>query len=853
MFDSTSGDRVSLGRPKGMHNQSSMDADFLHSISSSITQSLHQQIGDIDSNQLFLLQTAFRSLDSFFSTAQVGSQHPHDSVANKILSSTRTEVKTSSYDISKLSALVESSKREGEGMVGAVQLEVLEALLRSQNELRSAQMRVDILEMMQGQALSSSGAGSFGELGDDADEAKESPKDEYLTELSKVPFSEETIDTPEVAGNEKTQSLSMLVSHLPVASVAFDSILAELSILKACLSERASTDFPLGFFLENSNVAVVQSFVRTASAEEKLALDLSPAQSSRKEADTGSKNSQQPFVSLSDMLKDLQRCCSLLSHSTSIKTEDTVEHEKLLAVLAAQEERLAEYRTLVEQTEIERNEFMSMSVELQVLRERNQRISKEEITTRSLETKNNELSRQVKKLEEKLKELQEKNFSVDEVSMKEEERNIEIKNISQQHSARVDTMKLENERLSKENQRLKNAIQVSEQRVMGALQDQMTLHHQLQQMEEEAVAAKANITKLTREYEELRIARNYKEESDHKARELQREINKRDLELIEIREAANLSQKYQEELANAEKVIETLENKLSEYSIELERGRVAISQLDNYREQIRVKTKENRDMSLHIHALETQLKDVPYLQNRFTEVSDELQDCKVKLEKMPAVLSEMSRLRGSSRASVKALVEQDKQLAQLKHRVKLLEKETAVLRNDNRSMQDVEAKLKDANTEISRLMGMVAEVSTLKAGVKHAEEEKKQYEGQYKKMRKFIRQSTVAGITSGPSTPINSGMMKSVMSFGGSANTFSATINETNDPESQLDASSVASVTSEQADLAGGYSEALSRNSGHNNNIPFSQAEVSSGDDGGAGKTAVKSALNDIFAGTVKQ
>ena len=86
------------------------------------------------------------------------------------------------------------------------------------------------------------------------------------------------------------------------------------------------------------------------------------------------------------------------------------------------------------------------------------------------------------------------------------------------------------------------------------------------------------------------------------------------------------------------------------------------------------------------------------------EITDELQECKIKIEKLPILLAEVARLRGSSRAAVKALNEQDKIIADLKTRVKVLERESNKLRADNRSMQDIEMKLKEANAEIARLM-----------------------------------------------------------------------------------------------------------------------------------------------------
>ena len=65
---------------------------------------------------------------------------------------------------------------------------------------------------------------------------------------------------------------------------------------------------------------------------------------------------------------------------------------------------------------------------------------------------------------------------------------------------------------------------------------------------------------------------------------------------------------------------------------------------------------------------------------------------------------------------MKALQEQDKILNQLKQRITLLERDNAMLKNDNRSMQDLEIKLKEANNEIKRLMSMVTEVNNLKKG-----------------------------------------------------------------------------------------------------------------------------------------
>lgn len=192
-----------------------------------------------------------------------------------------------------------------------------------------------------------------------------------------------------------------------------------------------------------------------------------------------------------------------------------------------------------------------------------------------------------------------------------------------------------------------------------------------------------------------------------------KEIGKKDVELTDARDSTALVNKYHQEVLNYERVIETLEQKVSEYSVELEKGSVAQNQLENYREQLRIKTQENRDLSLHIHSIETQLKDMPYLLSRMNELSNELKEAKIKCEKIPSLLAEISRLRGSNRASIKALSEQDKVFSQIKSRLKVVEKENAVLTNERYGVKEIENKLNDANQEINRLMTIVSIISIL--------------------------------------------------------------------------------------------------------------------------------------------
>lgn len=111
---------------------------------------------------------------------------------------------------------------------------------------------------------------------------------------------------------------------------------------------------------------------------------------------------------------------------------------------------------------------------------------------------------------------------------------------------------------------------------------------------------KTTITKLTRELEEQRALRNFKEDAERRIFELQKDNAKKEVEFAEAKETALLANKYHNDLIIAERAIETLEQKVAEYGVELEKGYVAVNQLENYREQLRMKTKEMRVSAFYL-------------------------------------------------------------------------------------------------------------------------------------------------------------------------------------------------------------------------------------------------------------
>ena len=121
--------------------------------------------------------------------------------------------------------------------------------------------------------------------------------------------------------------------------------------------------------------------------------------------------------------------------------------------------------------------------------------------------------------------------------------------------------------------------------------------------------------------------------------------------------------------------------------------------------------------------MDLKVKDKEQIKVANKELSRELAEYKVKIDKVPGLLAEIARLRGSSRASVKALSEQDKYLLECKQRIKelgirhihinnfiiliitiiFIERSNSKLLNDLRLFKDADTKLKDVTKQLESL------------------------------------------------------------------------------------------------------------------------------------------------------
>jgi hypothetical protein len=134
-------------------------------------------------------------------------------------------------------------------------------------------------------------------------------------------------------------------------------------------------------------------------------------------------------------------------------------------------------------------------------------------------------------------------------------------------------------------------------------------------------------------------------------------------------------------------------------------------------------------------------------------MEEEIGMYKNKVEKIPALVSEVARLRGSSRATSKALDDQDKQLNEYKKSSATFDRENSRLKADLRRHVDNEVKYQDAQEHMGKFKTFLSTPSgdskTGRGAVVEEEEAQlstsaKSLPGDYKKIRKMMRASIVA-------------------------------------------------------------------------------------------------------------
>jgi len=545
-----------------------------------------------------------------------------------------------------------------------------------------------------------------------------------------------SISSGEDSNHSKNKFSSSCFDGLMVEDIKtsqkFEEILQELQHVECQIADRSHHDYAFGLLLDDPLIIISESKKQCLSNDEN-GVDLL-------------------FQDVKQKFKELQSIH--LGNLEGLKFQNV---QQLESAQQFHKQSLLQHKH--EQIESEHSELLKLTLEVQILREQNILLLKQQQENSSLMEKNRELHQLVLSLQDasvagklsadvsakganqlatstKHGDLRASSDNKDEQYHQLKEQYQKILNQSQHLQQQYDS-------LCKENSRAKSTIQQTESQIKSILHDSLVLHQQIHSLQEENSNQSNKILQLTQQCHDAAHFKQLWHDQEKQILELNRELMKKDVRIQELEENMTLVDKYHSDLLQAERTIETLETKISECAVELEKGLIVNNQLSKLRDVVQRKSNENNNLMMKIYQLEHSNQDIPYYTSRIQEMVEEISDMKIKIEKIPGLLAEIARLRGSSRAALRSLSEQDKLLVNYKNRIKSLEKENFLLKQDNQSLQDLESKLKDSNNEIKRLMNILNEIQAMKMNAKNVEEEKKVMEGQYKKMRKFMRQSVL--------------------------------------------------------------------------------------------------------------
>ncbi len=189
--------------------------------------------------------------------------------------------------------------------------------------------------------------------------------------------------------------------------------------------------------------------------------------------------------------------------------------------------------------------------------------------------------------------------------------------------------------------------------------------------------------------------------------------------LLEARAEASQAAKLREELNLCESRVAKLIAAASEAEIEGESRLTSKQEIDELRQTLQQKTREIRELTLNLKSHERKSSEIKTIQNRLEQCQDEMNRYKIKVEQCAPMLAEVARLRGSARAAVRSLQEQDKMITTLEENSKQLRSKVTELTEKLSKYENVEVKLIEAETECHRLTELVStDIPVLKEKLK---------------------------------------------------------------------------------------------------------------------------------------
>lgn len=393
---------------------------------------------------------------------------------------------------------------------------------------------------------------------------------------------------------------------------------------------------------------------------------------------------------------------------------DEEAHTQLREAERRHAEKDAELRQLEEHIRPERARSFETSIELQMCKEDLKRLQIENLNAQHIYKKlaavqndNKDLTNQLAEMRRKVDNLQEMLLAGDPThSHLEETARLKAQISDQQH---------ERDRMQKENNRLENAFSSSNLRMRETLHKNQAQQKLLHATQDELEESRAYAAKLTGEITSLKGQLQGMAELERRVRLLDKTLEARSKELESSREEAKLIARLKQELGGCFERIVDLEDKLNAASITADLADSHVKSLEEEKSLLRAAQRENLDLRTDKVTLEQKLRDLQRLEETFHQCHAENSELRLKVERLPALVGMVAKLKASSRASVYALREQDRVVEQFNREKTALTKDNQTLRAALEQRRDVEAKLREREEEVeTKYIPLAAEVVRLR-------------------------------------------------------------------------------------------------------------------------------------------
>ena len=346
-----------------------------------------------DKTQLFLLNTAFKSLKSFFNLTIVKNEE------SNLSSEQVTKIENIAKELKKFNFHYDrgtSSNEDDEQLTGSAAL--MADLAATKEELKRISMRAEVLEI--GQLAVKSG----------------------------------TVDID-------LQNSDHFLQKNGETTIMFSDMLNEIEQLRVCVAERGNRGMVLGSFLQTDFACIENK-------------------------------------SMKKTLKGMHDQIGLLQKRLIEQSNEHHLHDENVKLSTMQEADIAELNAMKEQLQNERGEYLTRSVELQVLREEVHRLKVSNEELKKFELVCIDLTMTIKKLEEEKINMLMSSSTTSSSSHAETTLNVKLEEGVAKYNnlkTKYDSISLEHRRLEKENNRLSGLLKAADERTKLLLQGTLTI------------------------------------------------------------------------------------------------------------------------------------------------------------------------------------------------------------------------------------------------------------------------------------------------------------------------------------------------------------------------------------------